>query len=328
MNVNPYHVFAFIGNVNLTPASDIWQDQTQLPEVRINREGNFDALLAESADLGTVWNAWQTNWVGEPTTVSTEVLSTSSGSWSGDPAQGGEWVSGTEVSREITSTIETQSRTGIRTTVVEDFVEDRNDRVVSISVIPFIRAQTIEIDAVNLKPDSFHYVYFDQQDVNRFVRPFNATYSQDGGTGVTSGIKADGNGRVRAYFDLPNNDVDKFPTGQRELKVTSSVYNESNPSSGGSAEFSAQGLLQTNQTEIISTRNGRTVIGSVSGNRQISRRGERLNSRNVDTDAPPIPQPTPPPIPTPLPIPVELATSRPTSKYWYELPRFTVGLRF
>ena len=85
MNVNPYHVFAFIGNVNLTPASDIWQDQTQLPEVRINREGNFDALLAESADLGTVWNAWQTNWVGEPTTVSTEVLSTSSGSWSGDP---------------------------------------------------------------------------------------------------------------------------------------------------------------------------------------------------------------------------------------------------
>ena len=111
------------------------------------------------------------------------------------------------------------------------------------------------------------------------------------------------------------------------MKVTSSVYNESNPSSGGSAEFSAQGLLQTNQTEIISTRNGRTVIGSVSGNRQISRRGERLNSRNVDTDAPPIPQPTPPPIPTPLPIPVE-STSRPTSKYWYELPRFTVGLRF
>jgi hypothetical protein len=293
MNVNPYHVFAFIGNVSLTPASDIWQDQTQLPEVRINREGNFDALLAESADLGTVWNAWQTNWVGEPTTVSTEVLSTSSGSWSGDPAQGGEWVSGTEVSREITNTIETQSRTGIRTTVVEDFVEDRNDRVVSISVIPFIRAQTIEIDAVNLKPDSFHYVFFDQQDVNRFVRPFNATYSQDGGTGVTSGIKADGNGRVRAYFDLPNNGPDRFPTGQRDLKVTSSVYNESNPSSGGQAQFSAQGLLQTNQTEIISTRNGRTIVGATAGERQITRRGEQMNSRNVDTDAPPVPLPDP-----------------------------------
>ena len=293
MNVNPYHVFAFIGNVNLTPASDIWQDQTQLPEVRINREGNFDALLAESNDLGTVWNSWQTNWVGEPTTVSTEVLSTSSGSWSGDPGQGGEWVSGTEVSREITNTVETQSRTGIRTTVVEDFVEDRNDRVVSMSVIPWIRAQTIEIDAVNLKPDSFHYVFFDDQNVNAMVRPYNATYSQDGGTSASSGIKADGNGRVRAYFDLPNNSTNKFATGQRVLKVTSSFYDESNPSSGGSAQFSAQGLLQTNQTEIISTRNGRTIMNSTSGDRQITRRGESMNSRNVDTDAPSVPQPDP-----------------------------------
>ena len=320
MNVNPYHVFAFIGNVNLTPASDIWQDQTQLPEVRINREGNFDALLAESADLGTVWNAWQTNWVGEPTTVSTEVLSTSSGSWSGDPAQGGEWVSGTEVSREITSTVETQSRTGIRTTVVEDFVEDRNDRVVSMSVIPWIRAQTIEIDAVNLKPDSFHYVFFDDQNVNAMVRPYSATYSQDGGTSASSGIKADGNGRVRAYFDLPNSGVDRFPTGQRDLKVTSSAHNESNPSSGGQAEFNAQGLLQTNQTEIISTRNGRTVLGSVGGDRQITRRGEQMNSRNVDNDPPPIPQPDPPPPPQP-PIPPREEPPLPPPRGQCAIPR-------
>ena len=38
----------------------------QLPDVRINREGNFDAVLAENENsLGTVWNAWQTTWVGE-----------------------------------------------------------------------------------------------------------------------------------------------------------------------------------------------------------------------------------------------------------------------
>ena len=289
MNVNPYHVFAFIGTVRLTPATDIWQDQTQLPEVRINREGNFDALLAESADLGTVWNSWQTTWTGEPTTVSTEVLSTSSGSWSGDPAQGGEWISGTEVTREITSTVETQSRTGIRTTVVEDFVEDRNDRVVSMSVIPWIRAQTIEIDATNLKPDSWHFVFFDQQDVNKYVRPYDANYSQDGGTTAASGIKADGNGRVRAYFDLPNNGLERFPTGQRDLRLTSSLYNESNPSSSGQAQFSAQGLLQTNQTEIISTRNGRVIMQAANDNRQITRRGESMNSQNVDTDPTPFP---------------------------------------
>ena len=46
INVNPYHVFAFIGNVKLSPDTDIWQDTERLPEVTINREGNFDAVLA------------------------------------------------------------------------------------------------------------------------------------------------------------------------------------------------------------------------------------------------------------------------------------------
>ena len=286
INVNPYHVFAFIGSVDLTPATDIWQDQTQLPEVRINREGNFDALVAESNDLGTVWNSWQTTWVGEPVTTGSEVVSSTSGSWNGDPAQGGEWQPGSETTREITSTPETQTRNGIRTNVVEDFVESRNDRVVSVSVIPWIRAQNITIDAVNLKPDTFHYVFFDQENVNKFTRPFSADYSQDGGTTVASGLKTDGNGRLRAVFELPNDGTDRFATGQRELKLTSSFYNESNPSSGGSSEFSAQGLLQTNQTEITSTRNGRTVIQSTSSNREIARRGEIMNSTETDTDPP------------------------------------------
>ena len=288
INVNPYHVFAFIGAVDLSPATDIWQDQTQLPEVRINREGNFDALVAESNDLGTVWNSWQTTWVGEPVTTGSEVVSSSSGSWSGDPAQGGTWEPGTEVTREITETPETQTRSGIRTNVVEDFVESRNDRVVSVSVIPWIRAQNITIDAVNLKPDTFHYVFFDQENVNKFVRPHSADYSQDGGTTVASGIKTDGNGRLRAVFELPNSGTDRFATGQRELKLTSSFFNESNPTSGGSTEFSAQGLLQTNQTEITSTRNGRTVIQAASGSREIARRGEIMNSENVDEDPPPV----------------------------------------
>ena len=63
INVNPYNVFSFFGNVKLTPGTDVWQDTTQLPEVRINREGNFDAITsAVDNSMGTVWNAWQTTW--------------------------------------------------------------------------------------------------------------------------------------------------------------------------------------------------------------------------------------------------------------------------
>jgi len=290
INVNPYHVFAFIGNIKLSPDTDIWQDTERLPEVTVNREGNFDAVMAENANaLGTVWNSWQTTWVGEPTTTSTEVQATSNGSWSGDPLQGGQWVAGLQITREITDTPEIQTRTGVTTTVVEDLVETRNDRVVSMSLIPFIRAKTIEIDATNLKPNSNHYFYFDNIMVNKYVRPYSAAYSQDSGTTTASHLKTDGNGRLRAYFELPNTAVQRFPTGTRELRITSSFYNMANPSSQGTTLYTAQGILQASQTEVISTRNARVIREDRSSTRDFSKRGERLNSERHDTTAPELP---------------------------------------
>jgi len=318
LNVNPYHVFAFDGQLKLTPGTDIWQDTEQLPEVRVNREGNFDAVMAENDNaLGTVWNNWQTTWAGEPTAVSSEVQATSNGSWSGDPAQGGEWVAGLQVTREITETPETQTRTGVTTSVVEDFVETRNDRVVSVSMIPFCRARTIEIDATNLKPGSNHYVFFDNIDVNKFVRPYNASYSQDGGTTVSSGVKTDGNGRCRAYFELPNSNAQRFPSGMREMMITTSAFNLSNPASSASVIYQAQGLLQSSQTEIVSTRNGRVITERTRGERQFTRRGENINSTEWDSQAPEIPvndvvvtPPSspivPPPVEPPIPVPAPI----------------------
>ena len=296
LNVNPYNVFAFIGQMKLSPSTDIWQDTTTLPEVRINREGNFDAVLAGN-DIGTVWNNWQQSWVGEPVAVGAVVEATSEGFWSGDPAQGGEWTPGLTITREITETPESQTRTGITTSVVEDFVETRNDRIVSVNIIPFMRARTIEIDATNLKPDTNHFFFFDGLPISQYVRPFSASFSQDGGTTVASGVKTNGNGRLRAYFELPNSSVQKFASGSRKLEVTSSSFKLSNPASGASAIYQAQGLLQTNQTEIVSTRNGRVVVEHVSGERVITRRGEELNSTLVDEIPPAIDRTDPPATP-------------------------------
>jgi len=306
INVNPYHVFAFVGNVKLTPGTDIWNDTERLPDVRINREGNFDAVMAGVGNsLGTVWNSWQTTWVGEPAEVSSEVQSTSAGSWSGDPSQGGTWQAGQEITREITETPEIQTRTGITTSVVEDFVETRNDRVVSVSIIPFMRARTIEIDATNLKPNTNHFFFFDNVRVDKFCRPHSAPYSADGGLTVASNLQSDGNGRLRGFFELPNSSTQRFPTGQRELKLTSSFYNLSNPPSQGSATYQAQGLLNSSQTEIVSTRNGRVITQNTSGERRTQRRGERLNISAIDTVAPDIPVDTTPiVVPTPTTIDV------------------------
>ena len=294
INVNPYHVFSFFGNIKLTPETDIWQDREQLPEVRINREGNFDAVMAENANaLGTVWNEWQTSWAGKPEVVATEVQATSNGSWSGDPTQGGEWTSGLQVTREITETVETQTRTGVTTSVVEDFVETRNDRVVSVTLIPFMRARSIDIHCTNLKPNTFHYFFFDNERVDSLITPKAAAYSNTGALTTSAIKKSDQNGELKATFALPGG---KFPTGERELRVTSSYNNISSPNSHGSAMYQAKGHLQSTQTEVTSTRNGRVIQERTNGERQITKQGERTNALPWDTVAPPVPIPAIPPV--------------------------------
>ena len=287
----------FLAHSNPRAKSSTAIEAPILFRISIN-SSSFDAILASNTNaLGTVWNSWQTTWVGEPTQVSSEVESTSNGSWNGDPTQGGQWISGEQVTREITETVETQTRTGVTTSVVEDFVETRNDRVVSVTLIPFMRARTIEIDADNLKPNTNHYVFFDNMRVDEYTRPFSATYSQDSGVTASSFLKTDGNGRLRAYFDLPNTDRQRFPTGMREVKITSSFYNLPNPASAAAENYQAQGLLQSSQTEITSTRNGRVVYEQLNGERVIVSRGETTNTNPTDTEAPPIPvDTTPPPI--------------------------------
>ena len=66
----------------------------------------------------------------------------------------------------------------------------------------------------------------------------------------------------------------------RKLEITSSALKLSSPSSSASAIYHSQGLLQSNQSEVVSTRNGRVVIERVSGERQIVRRGESFVSAN------------------------------------------------
>lgn len=68
--VNPYDVVLFNGTVTLSPSKDLWFDTNRLPSVRRIVEGDYDTILKGRGNaLGTVWNNWQTDWLGEPTTT-------------------------------------------------------------------------------------------------------------------------------------------------------------------------------------------------------------------------------------------------------------------
>ena len=90
----------------------------------------------------------------------------------------------------VTRTIPTrQNRTGIVTNVVEDIVETRNDRVVGVSAINFMREIDITISGELFKPNTALNVFFDNVQVNAHCTPSSATYGVGGATAKGTQLK-------------------------------------------------------------------------------------------------------------------------------------------
>ena len=73
-NINPFAIFTFLGDVQLNPPTDDWFETNKLPDIINQVMGNFttiSSLAAASGILGTVWNAWQTQWSGTPQVTTT-----------------------------------------------------------------------------------------------------------------------------------------------------------------------------------------------------------------------------------------------------------------
>ncbi|HET8688830.1 MAG TPA: DUF4815 domain-containing protein [Methanosarcina sp.] len=164
-SVTPYIKLNYIGDAALTPSSDDWYETAYKPDVIVNQEGNFDALVNQyRPELGTVWNAWQTIWVGK--LVDTYIDRLSNGMWnaSGRGSFGTRTLSVTNIN-EVG-----QVRTGTNTYVKAVYSTTQiADKVVSVDIIPFIRARTISFYASGLKPNTLMIPFFDQTDVSPYV---------------------------------------------------------------------------------------------------------------------------------------------------------------
>ena len=181
-NINPFAIFTFIGNINLNPSSDEWFEVDRRPDIVNNVEGNFNAVfsvLERSGALGTVWNAWQTQWTGAArvttNTFSADRRGGDGGAWLDatfglGPAASG-WAART-VTTQTTAREVGLSRTGLRSTVVAQI--DRQlveDKVLSTAVIPYIRSRGVLIQAKGFKPKTKLYSFFDSINVNSYIQP-------------------------------------------------------------------------------------------------------------------------------------------------------------
>tara|TARA_B100001079_G_scaffold57526_1_gene48244 strand:+ start:1384 stop:6360 length:4977 start_codon:yes stop_codon:yes gene_type:complete len=267
INVNPYDVFNWTGSLALTPTTDEWRDIDRRPEVVINNDGEFDAMVAAlQPQVGTVWGEWSTNWSG-------------SSSWQG--------VGGNTQALIQTGT---RTRTGVQQTIeVQTSRFSTGDRIVEVNFVPFMRTRLVAFSATRMKPATQVYAFFDGTSVADYVSTNASSYDPLVGINTVTShpatattLTTDANGAVSGTFLVPNNSTLNFPTGEKEFKLTqSSVNNDEVTTTSSTAMYTAAGLIETRENVIISTRTPVIQRNAVSDSTGDSR---TLQTRQIQTN--------------------------------------------
>tara|TARA_B100000575_G_scaffold270238_1_gene250577 strand:+ start:1 stop:2262 length:2262 start_codon:yes stop_codon:yes gene_type:complete len=238
-------------------------------------------MAEEQGILGTVWNEWETNWTGveiEGGGGFDEFSDLDFGE--GDFRMAGE----EQTERVVITTTQNQSRTGLNTELAFDTVT-RSDgtRIVEINFVPFIRSRKIHFKAQLMKPNTTVFAFFDGEAVANYVQEEAFVEFSDGDNVVTfegldetsdeitpGALTTDASGIVEGSFIIPRNAAFKFPTGVREFRLSDdSSNNKDNETTYAEAQYHAQGLLESVQETIISTKVPRLVTTELNEDRTI-----------------------------------------------------------
>jgi hypothetical protein len=178
LNINPFNLVNYIGKITLNPTTDVWVDQNRKPDVTVNIGGDKDAWafiegVANDSAFAYEWGSWQTVWNG--TTFQ----------------QGGRIGDGRIVNsatgnfQRVTETTTTkQTRTGVKSTLgTETITQSIGDRVVDVSIIPYMRAKTILFTASDFQPNTILYPFFDNNSVEKYVARANRFILASGNLG-------------------------------------------------------------------------------------------------------------------------------------------------
>ena len=247
----------WIGDIALTPASDTWFETEVLPELIINQDGDYDAVLSQNRNnLGTVWNSWQTSWSG--------VINTKKENRSVFRGKGHKVTQ----KRTVNTVRSDKTRTGVKTSVqLRVDRESQGHRTVSKVCLPYARSNSVSFVAENMKPKTRLYVFFNKTSVSAHVTPASSDYSSDSSPTAGSPLISDSVGKVEGTFLIPDPKVEgnpKFQTGDIMFTLTSSSTNgiitvDQGLGTAAKEIYSASGMLETKQETIIATRNATVV---------------------------------------------------------------------
>lgn len=182
VNLQPYSVFTYEGKITLDPPVDTFRDITTLPQLVIEDNSIFDALVNQVDELntqnnGTVWTEWETTDSTRTTRNLGRTTNTSQNraffdndrpiSFEGDSANSSviqltESSESITQSRNVTRNLQSVSTTGITNT-------SYGDRVVDIQLASTMRTIPVFFKAERLKPNTRYYGFFDNIEVSDWI---------------------------------------------------------------------------------------------------------------------------------------------------------------
>jgi hypothetical protein len=260
--------YSFVGNGAITPAYDVAYDTVTTPvnlEIDISRPFiDFTNALSEIVPLTRT-----------DSTVNSSATETSTRRTASiDPASWGR--GGTRTTTTTTQNItDVTSALQIGNTTLSQNV---GDFVTDFRFSPFMRSRELQIEMYGLRPNTRHYVFFDEVDVNNNVAPgsfFDDLAIAPGEVRVVrsgsygSPILTNSNGELFAVFKIPEN---QFLVGERELRIVDvdTIENVSSASlSGGSLKYNAYNFSVDKSGLTLSTRQPSFTIGTSTSNRTV-----------------------------------------------------------
>ena len=326
-NINPFAIFTFLGDIKLNPSSDDWFETQRAPDIIRNVEGNFNtiaALATEAGILGTIWNAWQINWIGQPVPSGGGLIQYTTGvNWASRgymaDATGANVGTGAAIyidvgefnnrfgalnaghvnARQVFVSTEAQtisrSRQGVKSTLAVQMERQViDDKIISTTLIPYIRKRNILVQVKKLKPNTTFYPYFDNIDVKSYCTPSSTiTYtlptatSTDFETSKNSGsLAADPARTIDATSGVFNSDYG----GNMCLNIGDVITGQSSGATAvvvGREYDSDSGIRKLHVMNVKGTFTvNETILGSISGAQGTVtvREGNRTQGGNLITN--------------------------------------------
>jgi hypothetical protein len=174
VNLFPYLVFDWNGEVKLSPSSDTWSDTTTRPDLVVNVNGDNDAFtvlandVTNPASTGVKWADWQL--VDKGVDIKTNVSSVDNVTYALQSGRAIETTQTTTTKTTTTTVNDTFNRSGleIERSDISTVTKDMGTKVVDASLVPFIRSRVVDFSGMKLKPNTELFASFDGVDVTRF----------------------------------------------------------------------------------------------------------------------------------------------------------------